>query len=91
MAQQHDDMVPLLPDRFDGNGSADDWMSRSECVVEINGWNEAEKLPWLQAHMVGKAHVAYQNFSHETKNSYMLLKGALQSALSLQVTENTIR
>ena len=77
MAQQCDDVVPLLPDRFDGSSSADDWVSHFKCVAAINGWNEVEKLLWLQVHVIGKAHVAYQHFSHETRNSYMLTKAIL--------------
>ena len=59
---------------FNGNSSVDDWVSHFEA---INGWNEAEKLLWLQAHVIGKAHVAYQHFSHETRNSYTLSKATL--------------
>ena len=72
------DAVPLLPDRFDGSSSVDDWVSHFESAAAINGWNEAEKLLWLKAHMIGKAHVAYQHFSHETRNSYTLSKAALR-------------
>ena len=72
------DVVPLLPDRFDGSSSVDDWVSHFESVAAINGWNEAEKLLWLQAHVIGKALVAYQHFSHETRNSYTLSKAALR-------------
>ena len=70
MAQQCNDVVLLLPDRLDSNSSVDDWVSHFDCVVAINGWNEAEKLLWLQAHVIGKAHVACH---HKTKNSYMLI------------------
>ena len=52
------DVVPLLPDRFDGNSSVDNWVSHFESVAAINGWNEAEKLLWFRAHVTGKAHVA---------------------------------
>ena len=72
------DVVPLLLDRFDGNSSVDDWVSHFESVAAVNGWNEAEKLLWLQAHVIGKALVAYQHFSHETRNSYTLSKAALR-------------
>ena len=71
------DVVPLLPHRFEGNSSVDDWVSHFESVAVINGWNEAEKLLWLQAHVIGKAHVAYQHFSHKTRNSYTLSKATL--------------
>ena len=72
------DVVSLLPDRFDGNNSVDNWVSHFESVAAINGWNETEKLLWLQAHMIGKAHVAYQYFTPETRNSYTLSMAALR-------------
>ena len=71
------EVVPLLPDRFDGNSSVDDWVSHFESVAATNGWNDAEKLLWLQAHAIRKAHVAYQHFSHETRNSCTLSKAVL--------------
>ena len=72
------DAVPLLPDRFDGSSSVDDWVSHFDTVAAINGWDEAEKLLWLKAHVIGKAHVAYHHFSHETRNLYALFKAALR-------------
>ena len=78
MARICDDVVPLIPDRFDGNSSFDDWVSHFECVSAINGWNDDERLLWLRAHVIGKAHVAYSRFSHETRDSYVLSKAALR-------------
>ena len=72
------DVVPLLPDRFDGSSSVDDWVSYFESVAAINGCNEADKLLWFRVHVIGKTHVAYQYFSHETRNLYMLSKAALR-------------
>ena len=77
MAQPCDDVVPLIPDKFDGNSSFDDWVSHFECVAAINGWNDDKRLLWIRAHMIGKAHAAYSRFSHETKDSYVLSKAAL--------------
>ena len=49
----------LLPEKFDGTGSFDDWVSNFECISEINGWNEEEKALWLRAYVTGKAHVEF--------------------------------
>ena len=35
MVQQYDDMVPLIPNKFDGNSSFDDWVGHFECVVAL--------------------------------------------------------
>ena len=32
---------------------------------------------WLLVHMIGKVHMAYQHFSHETRNLYTLSKATL--------------
>jgi len=73
-----DSTLPLLPEKFDGNKNFKDWVSHFECVAPINCWNAAEKLLWLQAHMMGKAHMAYQHFSQEIRESYTLSKDVLQ-------------
>ena len=74
-------MMSLLPEKFDGNKNFEDWVSHLECVAAINYWNDAEKLLWLlwlQAYMMVKAHVAYQCFTHEIRESYALSKDALR-------------
>jgi len=68
----------LLPEKFDGSENFDDWVSTFECISEINGWNEREKALWLRAYVKGKAHVAYQCFSHETQETFSLAKAALR-------------
>ena len=55
---QSDNVVPLLPEKFDGSNDFNDWVSHFECVTAINYWSDAEKLLWLQAHVTGKAHMA---------------------------------
>ena len=46
-----DDNPVLLPDKFDGSQSFDDWMSQFECTSKINGWNDSKKALWLKAHV----------------------------------------
>ena len=70
--------MSLLPEKFDGSKNFEDWVSHFECVAAINYWNDAEKLLWLQGHVTGKAHVAYQRFNHEIRESYALSKDALR-------------
>jgi len=69
----------LLPEKFDGSENFDDWVSTFECISEINGWNEREKALWLRAYVKGKAHVAYQRLSHETRESYKNITIALRN------------
>jgi len=78
MTHQSDNVVPLLPEKFDGSNDFNDWVSHFECVAAINYWSDAEKLLWLQAHVTGKAHMTYQRFSHEIRESYAMSKDALQ-------------
>ena len=74
-----DDIGPvLLPEKFDGNQSFDDWVSHFECISKINGWNDDEKALWLKVHVTGKAYVAYNRFSHETQDSFTLMRAALR-------------
>ena len=79
MRMARDDIGPvLLPEKFDGNQSFDDWVSHFECISKINGWNDDEKALWLKVHMTGKAYVAYNRFSHETQDSFTLMRAALR-------------
>ena len=66
----------LLPEKFDGSENFDDWVSTFECISEINGWNEREKALWLRVYVEGKAHEAYQCFSHESQVIFSLAKAA---------------
>lgn len=68
----------LLPEKFDGNQNFDDWVSHFECVSKINEWNDDQKALWLRARVTGKAHVAYNRFSHEIQDSYNLMQAALR-------------
>ena len=60
----------LLPEVFTGNEDFDNWLYHFESVSAINRWSDSEKVLWFSVKLVGKAHVAYQRLSHETRESY---------------------
>ena len=68
----------MLPDYYNGNNSFDTWVSHFECVSEINGWTEEEKLLWVRVSLRGRAHVAYDCFAHETRAAYITVKEAIR-------------
>ena len=72
------DQPIMLPDYYDGNNSFDTWVSHFECVSEINGWTEEEKLLWVHVSLRGRAHMAYHCFAHETRAAYITVKEALR-------------
>ena len=74
----HEKYLQVLPEKFDGSGNFDDWVSNFECISAINGWNEREMALWLRAHVTGKAHVAYKCFSHEIQENFTQIKAALR-------------
>ena len=74
----HEKYPQVLPEKFDGSGNFDDWVSNFECISAINGWNEREMALWLRAHVTGKAHVAYKCFSHEIQENFTQTKAALR-------------
>ena len=67
----------VLTEIFDGHGSFTDWICHFESVSAVNGWTDDDKILWLRVRLMGKAHVAYSRFSHETQQSYATTKKAL--------------
>ena len=72
------DRPVVLPGCYDGNNNFDIWVSHFECVSEINGWTDEQKLLWVRVSLKGRAHVVYNCFSHEIRASYLTVKEALQ-------------
>ena len=55
----------------------DQWISHFDSVAQINGWNEATKLLWLQVHLIGKAQTAWEQLNEDAKSTYDTAKKAL--------------
>ena len=68
----------VLPEIFTGEGNFDDWISHFESVAAVNKWSDGEKLLWLKVRLTGKVHVAFNQLAHETKESYVTARKALQ-------------
>ena len=48
----------VLPEKFNGTGNYNEWISHFERIASINNWNEADKCLWLKVRLTDKAHVA---------------------------------
>ena len=69
----------LLPEMFSGDERYEDWIVIFESVAAINSWSDSEKVLWLRIALKGKAHVAYNRLSHETRESYKASISALRN------------
>ena len=78
-AVSHDHRPFLLPEMFSGNERFEDWIVNFESVAAINSWSDSEKVLWLRVALKGKAHVAYNRLSHETRESYKASVSALRN------------
>ena len=68
----------VLPKIFTGEGNFDDWINHFESVAAVYKWSDGEKLLWLKVRLTGKAHMAFNQLVHETQESYITTRKALQ-------------
>ena len=64
----------VLPEKFNGTGNYNEWISHFEGIASINNWNEAL---WLKVRLTDKAHVALTRLPNDAHDSYASLKAAL--------------
>ena len=67
----------VLPEKFNGTGNYNEWISHFEGIASINNWNEADKCLWLKVRLTDKAHVALTRLPNDAHDSYASLKAAL--------------
>ena len=54
----------ITPDSFNGESADwDAWMGHFESVAQVNGWDDAAKLLWLQVRLTGKAQTAWNRLT----------------------------
>ena len=68
----------VLPEKFDGTGNYEEWISHFESIAAINKWGEEEKSLWIQVRLTEKAHVALTRLPSETTQTYEAIKAALR-------------
>ena len=76
---RHPPIRPLvLPEKFDGTGNFEEWISHFESMSAINNWNEGEKNLWVRVRLMGKAHVVLTRLLDEATQTYGAVKKALR-------------
>ena len=56
----------VLPEKVDGTGNYEEWISHFESIVAINKWSDEEKSLWIQVRLTEKAHVALTRLPNQT-------------------------
>ena len=68
----------VLPEKFDGTGNYEEWISHFKSIAAINKWGEEEKSLWIQVRLTEKAHVALMQLPSKTTQTYEAIKVALR-------------
>ena len=68
----------VLPEKFDGMGNFEEWISHFESIAALNKWNEEEKTLWIRVQLTEKAHVALVRLPGSTTEAYLSIKQALR-------------
>ena len=68
----------VLPERFNGTGNFNEWISHFEGIAAINKWTDNDKSLWLKVRLTDKAHMALTRLPNNANESYASLKAALK-------------
>ena len=60
----------VLPEKFDGIGNFEEWISHFESIAALNKWGEEEKSLWIRVRLTEKAHVALTRLPSDTIQTY---------------------
>ena len=68
-----------MPEAYNGDQITrwDQWIAHFDSVAQINRWDEATKLLWLQVWLMGKAQTAWERLNQDAKSIYDAAKKAL--------------
>lgn len=77
---------PVIPELF---VSWDEWIDHVESVVEVCGWDDANKLKWLRVRLSGRAGMVFRRLPEATKADYEPAKAALKSTFEPE-TQRTL-
>ena len=76
-------LAMVLPEKFDGTGNFEEWISHFESIAAINKWGEEEKSLWIRVRLTQKAHVALTRLPSDTIQTYEVIKKALKERFEL--------
>ena len=69
----------LTPDSCTREGSWDNWLDHFQTVAEVNKYNNAAKLLWLQLCMTGRAQTALHSCQSSGSQYPACIKGLRES------------
>ena len=67
----------VLPEPFNDESRWEEWAYHFESVTDVNDWDAAQKLKWLKVLLTGRAQIAFQRVSEETRADFKEAKKAL--------------
>ena len=68
----------VLPEKFNGTGNFNEWISHFKGIAAINKWTDEDKGLWLKVRLTDKAHVALMRLPNDAHETYVSLKAALK-------------
>ena len=68
----------VLPEPSCGKTSWEDWEFHFNNVVDVNGWDDEQKMEWLRVRLTGPAQKAFQRLPTESKAFYQAARDALK-------------
>ena len=68
----------VIPGKFSGEESWDQWIFHFESAADINKWDAAAKLQWLKISLTGRALASFQRLSPQSIADYKTAKETLQ-------------
>ena len=60
----------IVPEAYDGSGSWEQWILHFCNAAAVNEWDNGAKLKWLRVRLTGKAQIAFERLTTETKADY---------------------
>ena len=69
----------VLPETYNGTQSWDEWNFHFENVTTVNGWDDTQKLRWLQVRLTGHAEKALQCLPEASRATYAATRVSLKA------------
>ena len=74
----------VLPEPFSGETSWDEWSIHFGNVADVNGWDDEQKLKWLNVRLTGRAQKAFQRLPEASRATFDLAKAAPNGRFELE-------